>query len=163
MKIKWTINIELYWAPEHEGIPLNEQTDAAVGKVAEDQTNPVRLKVSLSFLKARAREMFTKRGVPLNRPPCTTSGHQIADALDRLEKGQVAVSFQLRSGHSPLRQYLKRIKAENTAAWPHCGLTESTAHFLVYCEKICEGEASLLEPTSEGQIQDEIQKCSKAT
>ncbi|KAG0142277.1 hypothetical protein CROQUDRAFT_97737 [Cronartium quercuum f. sp. fusiforme G11] len=65
-RVKSKVNVELYWVPGHEGIPLNERADAAPGKAAENQENSVRLQVGLSFLKARAKRI---EGVPLNRPP----------------------------------------------------------------------------------------------
>ncbi|KAG0150142.1 hypothetical protein CROQUDRAFT_88437 [Cronartium quercuum f. sp. fusiforme G11] len=115
-------------------LPLNEKADSEAKKAIEEDEDQVQLCISLSFLKAQTGNKFRIRRVPLNRPPYVTAGKKISDAFARLEKGQAAAIFQLRSGHSPLRHYLKRIQAAETAACPHCGITESTAHFLVYCK-----------------------------
>ncbi|KAG0149515.1 hypothetical protein CROQUDRAFT_105043 [Cronartium quercuum f. sp. fusiforme G11] len=118
MTIKERMNITLHWSPGHEDIPLNEKVDSEAKKAIEEEEDQVQLCISLSFLKTQTKSQFGIGGVPRNRPP----------------HGQAVAIFQLRSGHSPLRHYLKRIQAEETAACAHCGITETTAHFLVYCK-----------------------------
>ncbi|KAG0151055.1 hypothetical protein CROQUDRAFT_103889 [Cronartium quercuum f. sp. fusiforme G11] len=102
---------------------------------AEEQTDVTELSYSLSSLWKLARKKFCMRGVPLNRPPYKTEGTKIADGDDKLEKGQAATNFQLRSGHSPLRHYLSRAKAGISPLCPNCVITEPTAHFLFNCKK----------------------------
>ncbi|KAG0146645.1 hypothetical protein CROQUDRAFT_513150 [Cronartium quercuum f. sp. fusiforme G11] len=121
------MTLNLYWSPGQEGIPLNKKADVEARKAIEDSKEHIQLCVSLSSLKARARKNFGTRGAPLDRAPYATTGKKIADAFAKLEKGRAADIFQLRSGHSLLRHHLKRIR-------PHCGLTETTAHFLINCE-----------------------------
>ncbi|KAG0139830.1 hypothetical protein CROQUDRAFT_100990 [Cronartium quercuum f. sp. fusiforme G11] len=121
----------------------------------------VQLHISLIFLKAQARKLFGTRGVPLNRPPYVTTGKKISDAFAKLEKGQAAAISQLRSRHSPLRHYLKRIQAEKTAMYPHCELTETTAHFLVYCKAYVKARRKLWNRLRKDKIRMDYKNAAK--
>ncbi|KAG0146433.1 hypothetical protein CROQUDRAFT_521954 [Cronartium quercuum f. sp. fusiforme G11] len=56
----------------------------------------------------------------------------LADELDKLENGQAAVIFQVRSGCNALQKDRYRIKAEPDADCEHWPAIETLAHFLIY-------------------------------
>lgn len=126
--------IRLYWTPGHEGVDLNEEADVKAKEAAEDNSNPVILPMSLGCLLRHAREILPARGAS-SIPSYKTKSKWIADALNRLEKGQAAAIFQLRSGHCPLKKFLHRIGVEENDKCETCKAVETPAHFLVYCKR----------------------------
>ncbi|KAG0146907.1 hypothetical protein CROQUDRAFT_656704 [Cronartium quercuum f. sp. fusiforme G11] len=64
-----------------------------------------------------------------------TPAKRIAEALNGLEKGQVSAIFQLRTGHCPLNANLYRFKKSPTKLCRGCGVSETVAHFILYCTK----------------------------
>lgn len=92
------------------------------------------LPVSLGGLLQHTRQTFNKRGA-VSTLPYKTKSRWIADALNKLEKGQAAAIFQLRCGHCPLRKYLHRIGVEDSNKCESCSAVETPAHFLIYCKK----------------------------
>lgn len=126
--------LRLYWTPGHEGVTLNEAADAAAKEAADGNKDPVMLPVSLGGLLRHSRAVFNRREVvPIS--PYKTKSRKIAEALQRLEKGQAAAIFQLRCGHCPLRKYLHRIGAEDHNKCTSCFATETPTHFLIYCRR----------------------------
>lgn len=126
--------LRLYWTPGHEGIELNERADKAAKEAAEGDMTPMILPISLGGLLRHSRKILNTRGA-VSIKQYKTKGKWIADALNKLEKGQAAAIFQLRCGHSPLKKFLHRIKAEENDKCDTCNAIETTAHFLVYCKK----------------------------
>ncbi|KAG0138903.1 hypothetical protein CROQUDRAFT_55510, partial [Cronartium quercuum f. sp. fusiforme G11] len=72
-----------------------------------------------------------------------TVNKRITDALEKSEKGQASVIFQLRSGHCPLRIHLHRIGAEPDPRCEVCKVKEIPTHFLAYCKKYKEHQRAL--------------------
>lgn len=126
-------HIKLYWTPGHEGIELNEKADQAAREAAEDNAEAVSLPVSLGGMLRHTKETFKRGAVSIKR--FKTKGRMIADALNQLEKGQAAAIFQLRCGHSPLRQFLHCIGAEEDDRCETCKVKETPTHFLIFCRR----------------------------
>ncbi|KAG0145405.1 hypothetical protein CROQUDRAFT_658714, partial [Cronartium quercuum f. sp. fusiforme G11] len=70
---------------------------------------------------------------PNHTPELKAPAKEIADAFNRLEKGQAAAIFQLQTGHCPLNAYLHQFKRLTTKYCRGCGVPEMVAHFLLYC------------------------------
>lgn len=125
--------LSLYWTPGHKGIELNEAEDEAEKKEAEGTSEPTLLPTSLGSLLRHIKTIF-KRG-DSSIAKFKTRSRYIADALEKLEKGQAAAIFQLRCGHSPLRHFLYRIGVEDTDKCETCNVTENPTHFLIFCKR----------------------------
>ncbi|KAG0141912.1 hypothetical protein CROQUDRAFT_98154 [Cronartium quercuum f. sp. fusiforme G11] len=81
---------------------LNEKADKAAQKAAEEGKERFTLPIILGGLLLHTRQLFTKRGAePIL--PFQNEGVKVADEVDRLEEGQAAVTFQLQSGCTALR------------------------------------------------------------
>lgn len=102
---------------------------------AESEGDRHILPFSISCTRLHVRQTFKERGSVTDRPNLKSTGKLIAEALDRLEKGQAAAIFQLRSGHCPLNHYLARIGVIPSNRCQHCGRKETTTHYLLYCPK----------------------------
>lgn len=124
----------LYWTPGHEGVALNEQADKEAKEAAEENTDPVMIPISLGCLLRHVKTTFNTRGAS-SICPYETKGRWIAEALNKLEKGQAATIFQLRSGHCPLNRFLHQIGVEKDNRCEECQAFETQAHFLIYCKK----------------------------
>ncbi|KAG0142378.1 hypothetical protein CROQUDRAFT_97606 [Cronartium quercuum f. sp. fusiforme G11] len=78
--------------------------------------------------------MFNTRVAVLTHPHFKTTGRRIADALEKLQKGQAASIIQLRTGNCPLNTYPFKVGRTDTNKCERRGVTESTTHCLVYCK-----------------------------
>lgn len=125
--------IKLYWTPGHRDIELNEKADDAARTAADTKGERISLPFSFSCARWHVKRVYNTRGAHIDRGNLKTTGRKIAEAYDKLEKGQAAIIFQLRSGHSRLNQFLARINAKPNDRCPHCGRKETTIHFLLYC------------------------------
>lgn len=132
-KIPQGHSISLYWTPGHEGIQLNEKADEEARQKAEGKDESTILPISLGGLLRHTKENITRGARPITK--YKTKSKHVAEALNRLEKGQAAVIFQLRCGHNPLRHFLHRIGVEETDKCDFCRVTENTTHFLIYCRR----------------------------
>lgn len=92
---------------------------------------------SLSVLLQETQETFHLRtaNFTTGKKMLKTQPQKIADALAQLEKGEAASIFQLRSGHSPLNEYLHRFNHHPTGKRDCCRIPESPAHFILHCQQ----------------------------
>lgn len=131
------VPVRLYWTPGHEGIELNEQADKKAKEAADSQSTSRLTPTSLSVLLQETRRTFHLRtaNFTTGKKTLKTQPRKIADALAQLEKGEAASIFQLRSGHSPLNEYLRRFNHHPTRKCDYCRVPESPAHFLLHCQQ----------------------------
>lgn len=129
------VPIRLYWTPGHEDVELNEKADAKAKLTAEKQVQTRLMPYSLSKILQITRSNFHLRtaGFTTGKRQLKTQPKKVADALARLEKGEAATIFHLRSGHSPLNDYLHRFNHHDTGKCEHCKIPETVAHFLLHC------------------------------
>ncbi|KAG0140012.1 hypothetical protein CROQUDRAFT_665735 [Cronartium quercuum f. sp. fusiforme G11] len=130
-------NLDLFWTPGHEGVALNEEADkAAKGAAMTDRSRTI-LPMSLaSLLQTTWNELsFSASEFSSHSLNLKTSAKKIADAYNKLEKGQAAAIFQLRTEHCPLNDYLYRFKWSKTKYCSTCGVPETVPHFLLYCRR----------------------------
>ncbi|KAG0146090.1 hypothetical protein CROQUDRAFT_657887 [Cronartium quercuum f. sp. fusiforme G11] len=127
----------LFWTLGQEGISLNEKADIAAKQAAKAEDRKTWLPMSLTSLVQATREALSvpSSEFPSHKSEFKTPAKKIADALNGLEKGQVAAIFQLRTGHGPLNAYLHRVKQSTTKYFRGCGVPDTIAHFLPYCRK----------------------------
>lgn len=127
--------VRLYWTPGHEDIELNEKADETAKAAAEDTNQSQLTPTSLSKLLQVTRETFhlQTEKFETGRQNLRTQPRRVADVLAQLEKGEAAVIFHLRSGHSPLNKYLKRFNHHATGKCDHCKIPKSVAHFILHC------------------------------
>lgn len=130
--------LQFFWVPGHEAVKENEEADKAAKEAAESGANSGNLlPMSLSKLVQTTRTSFHLRTAAFTtgREDLKTQPRKIADALARLEKGQAASIFQLRSGHCPLNGYLHRFNHHQTGKCDVCRAPETVPHFLLYCRR----------------------------
>lgn len=129
------IPVRLYWTPGHAGVELNKRADEKAKQAAGESSNKVITPYSLSRLLQTTREQFHLKTAKFEtgRKQLKTQPRRVADALANLEKGEAAVIFHLRSGHSPLNEYLKRFNHHDTGKCDSCKVPETVAHFLLHC------------------------------
>lgn len=131
-------DVRFFWVPGHEAIEENKEADkAAKEAAAEGETKAHLLPMSLSKLTQQARTTFHLRTANFitGRKELKSQPRKIADALARLEKGQAASIFQIRSGHCPLNSYLRRFNHHPTGKCEKCGAPETVPHFILYCQR----------------------------
>ncbi|KAG0139421.1 hypothetical protein CROQUDRAFT_666509 [Cronartium quercuum f. sp. fusiforme G11] len=130
-------NLELFWTPGHEGIPLNEAADKAAKQAAEADGGKTTLPTSLTNLLQSTWTLLSlsSSDFPNHTRTFKTAAKKIADALNGLEKGHAAAIFQLRTGHCPLNSYLHRFKRAPSKYCRTCGVPETVPHFLLYCRR----------------------------
>lgn len=129
--------VKLFWVPGHESIDENEAADKAAKEAAEaGASQPSLLPMSLSKLIQETRQEFHLRTAKFvtGRKELKTQPRRITEALSRLEKGQAASIFQLRSGHCPLNSYLHRFNHHPNGKCDVCKSPETVPHFLLYCK-----------------------------
>lgn len=129
------VPIRFYWTPGHEGIELNDKADEKAKQAVKNTNRKLLMPTSLSKLTQVTRELFHLKTANFETGKKTlhTQPRKVADALARLEKGEAAVIFHLRSGHAPLNAYLKRFKHHDTGKCDHCRIPETVAHFVLHC------------------------------
>lgn len=129
------IPVRLYWTPGHAGIELNEKADIKAKEAAQTITTQRLTPFSLSRLLQETRTSFHLKTADFTtgKKLLRVQPRKVADALARLEKGEAAVIFHLRSGHAPLNEYLKRFNHHDTGKCNHCKMPETVAHFLLHC------------------------------
>lgn len=108
----------------------------------------------MSKLLQVARSTFHLRTVDFKtgKKQLKTQPRRVADALARLEKGKAATIFHLRSGHSPLNEYLCRFNHHDTGKCEHCGVPETVAHFVLHCKHFKQQRTTLRKSIREQEI-----------
>lgn len=127
--------VRMYWTPGHEGIELNEKADEKAKEAANNENQMQLTLISLSKLLQVAREVFHLRtaNFDMGRKYLRRQPRRVADALASMEKGEAAIIFHLRSGHSPLNGYLRRFNHHPTGRCDHCKVPETVAHLVLHC------------------------------
>lgn len=144
-----------YWVPGHEDIEENEAADKAAKEAAEvGATNAKLLPTSLSKLAQETRTTFHLRTADFTtgRKELKTQPRKIADSLSRLEKGQAAAIFQIRSGHCPLNEYLRRFNHHPTGKCDICKSPETVSHFILYCKNFKQQRRTFRKRLQEDEI-----------
>ena len=110
--------------------------------------------MSLSKLAQVTRSNFHLRtaNFTTGRKELKTQPRRIADSLARLEKGHAAAVFQLRSGHCPLNEYLKRFNHHSTGRCDACRAPETVSHFVLYCQQYKHQRSLLRKRLKEDEI-----------
>lgn len=130
--------VKFFWIPGHEAIEENELADKAAKEAAKTgPENAPLLPTSLSKLFQETRSAFHLRTADFTtgKKELKTQPRKVADALSRLEKGHAASIFQIRSGHCPLNEYLKRFNHHQTGRCDVCKSPETVSHFILYCKQ----------------------------
>lgn len=129
------VPIRFYWTPGQEGIELNDKADEKARQAAENTIGRLLTKTSLSKLTQVTWELFHLRtdNFETGRKTRRKQPKRVADALAQLQKGEAAAIFQLRSGHTPLNDYLKRSNHHATGKCNCCRIPETVAHFVLHC------------------------------
>lgn len=125
--------VSLYWTPGHEGIELNERADEAAKEATEEGGDVGTLPVGLGSLLRHTKDNIKREVIPIKT--FKKKAKYVAEALNKLEKGQAASIFQLRCGHCPLRKFLHQIGVEDDDKCDYCRVVESPNHFLIFCRK----------------------------
>ena len=58
--------------------------------------------------------------------------------LTKLPQHATSILTQLHTGHVALCMFLKKIKAVNSALFPHCSKPKSVSNYLLYCNKFAD-------------------------
>jgi hypothetical protein len=152
-KAKYSLTIR--WTAGHEGIEGNKKADREVKKAAEGASSdrkllPVYLRKPLpmnpaavkrahhDMLKRRWAEKWRRlpRGRRAGQIEESTPSKKFITSISQSELSCKAASqiAQLRIGHAPLNQYLKRISRVDSDRCPACGADmETTEHYLLLC------------------------------
>lgn len=148
-------DLKLFWVPGHESIKENEEADKAAKEAAKEGAGKaVLLPMSLSKLIQEARTSFHLRtaNFTTGKKDLNNQPRKVADSLSRLEKGQAATVFQLRSGHCPLNEYLRRFNHHPTGRCDTCKVPETVPHFILYCQRFKRQRWSLRKGLKEDKI-----------
>ncbi|MBW0510337.1 hypothetical protein O181_050052 [Austropuccinia psidii MF-1] len=70
-----------------------------------------------------------------NRIKFETNPRILAKELNKLEKAQTSIIYQLRSGHSTLNDHLFQIKIRNDPLCEKCQRSETVSHSLTFCKR----------------------------
>ncbi|MBW0583088.1 hypothetical protein O181_122803, partial [Austropuccinia psidii MF-1] len=127
----------LWWCPGHSGIEGNDKADKAAKEAAADiTTKKQQVKQSLSKImqKIKTNKMIYS-GEEKNRIKFKTNPKILAKELNKLEKAQTSIIYQLRSAHSTLNDHLFRIKIRNNSLCEKCQKSETVSHFLTFCKR----------------------------
>jgi hypothetical protein len=140
-------HIGLAWIPGHSGVPGND----AAGKMVAMTTTPGSEVVTLPWYMGRFKSVVIGRIQQTQQSErfitlWTTARHlKLLDSAlpgkhvrllyDSLTRTEAHILAQLRTGHSKLRSFLAKIKAEDTDQC-ECGQgKEDTRHFLFHCQR----------------------------
>lgn len=95
------------------------------------------LPMSLNRLAQETRKLFHLKTANFltGRKELKPQPRKVADALSRMEKGNATSIFQLRSGHCPLNEYLKRFNHHPNGKCEVCKSPETVPHFILYCKR----------------------------
>lgn len=85
--------VRLYWKPGHHDMELNETADEMEKRAAEAEGERNLLPFSLSCTHQHVKKLFNTRGGEADRVGFKTTGKNIAEGFNRLEKGQAAAIF----------------------------------------------------------------------
>ncbi|KAG0144786.1 hypothetical protein CROQUDRAFT_94576 [Cronartium quercuum f. sp. fusiforme G11] len=157
------VELDFFWTPGHEDIPLNELADKAAKRAAEAEGRKTALPPSLaSLLQATWKSLScSSSDFPTHISTFKTPAKLIADAFNRLEKGHAAAIFQLRTGHCPLNDYLHRFKRSMTRQCRGCGVPETVPHFLLYCGKYRRQRAIFRQKVKEEKIKVKLHSANR--
>jgi hypothetical protein len=133
-------SMSLFWCPAHVNIAENESVDA----LAKEATEGNLLRIhnfhrTLSNTQQLAKKNFKfdkkKKPIVRNNVKLVTYPSKIFESLNKLERSESSIIYQLRSGHSPLNNYLHRIKKLDSPDCTVCKTTEDVHHFLIKCSR----------------------------
>lgn len=133
-------SVTLVWCPAHVGIPENEEVDQAA-KDATVTGRPLELPVSLAAVKQlinlKCKDSICKQPTPpiVRRLQGTHNPTQVRKALSAQPRHSATAIAQLRAGHTPLSAFLHRIRATDDPNCQDCGQPETTAHYLLLCQR----------------------------
>ena len=153
-------HMEFRWVAGHEGIDGNELADKAAKEAAGGCSSPVKSlpkllrdfkglpPIGILATHQLLLQRLTKKWNKLwqDSPqftklscidPKLPSKHFLKLVHDKeLQRGQISLIFQLRTGHIPLNKYLHCIKAIDSSCCPACSdPNETVKHFILECPK----------------------------
>ena len=136
------VRLVLQWIPAHTGKPGNERADelAKRGANLPQLEVPVAYNTSCQMIRSNLKEDW------LNTWATGTTGRsmyqhmakpQHNDPINKLNRRDQSLIFQLRSKHIPLNQHLNRIGVKQSAACPLCDYhSETVEHHLFHCRNL---------------------------
>jgi hypothetical protein len=131
-------DISLFWCPAHVEVDENEAVDQLAKLATEGNMLCIRnCKQTLANIQQIARKKFKidkkKKPITRNNIQLTTLPYKIFDSLKKLEQAESSIIYQLQSGHSPLNNYLHKIKKIDSPNCSECKTVEDVQHYLVNC------------------------------
>ena len=151
---KGVIDLQIHWVPGHIDFAPNEKADEEAKKAAQGDSSEAKylpkflrkpLPLSISALQqnniSKIKKKWERRWKSSPREDVlkaidnTAPSKKYLRLISGLDRRQMSLLFQLRSGHIGLNQHLFRIKKSDTPVCPNCqGITvESVKHFLIDC------------------------------
>jgi ribonuclease HI len=136
LMVIFNYSISLFWCPVHVNITENELVDA----LAKEATKGNLLRIhnfhrTHSNIQQLAKQNFKfdkkKKPVVRNNIKLVTYPSKFFESLNKLEQSKRSIIYQLRSGHSPLSNYLHQIKKLDTPDCTICKTTKDIHHFLI--------------------------------
>jgi ribonuclease HI len=140
LKEVFDFSISVFWCPAHVEIIENKAVDALAKEATEGHLlrahNFHRTLANVQQI-ARKNFKFDKKKKPITRNDVklVTHPHKIFESLNKLERSESSIIYQLRSGHTPLNSYLHRIKKLNSPNCTTCNTPEDVQHFLIKCRR----------------------------
>jgi ribonuclease HI len=134
-------SISLLWCPAHVGIPENEKVDQLAKEATEGNTlfdleqqsrtlSNIQQIINSKFSFVKKKDPIIRNHISLSNIPI-----KIFNSLNRLERGLSSTIYQLRSGHSPLNDFLFHIDKIDSPDCSHCRSPETVKHFLIECRR----------------------------
>jgi ribonuclease HI len=140
------IEINLRWIPSHAGIAGNEIADR-MAKEATRQLRGHHFRRLAALQKDRSKAKIyrdwtkawkiTSKGQTLRRIDTATPSIHVRKLYDQLSRSRASLLAQLRTGHSWLNSFRKKIGRSNDDRC-ECGAQETIVHVFVDCPKLRE-------------------------
>lgn len=147
------VQLVIRWVPGHMDVEGNEKADRTAKRAARGHSSRrlllprcLRQKLPLSssklrqlrkeYLTTQAKTLWksSPRFAKLDRIDSSLPSDKFSQLIAGIPRRHAAILFQLRTGHTPLNQYLHRINRAATPLCPACEMyPETVHHYLLSC------------------------------